>query len=120
MDEFIQSQLADLEKIGISGDLFREVWAEYKKQGKTKQQMQSDLIQYQFMIEQKIQRDNKKRLKREKREREGGHKSKDRKRDKKAKKEKKRGRRSRPEDAGADVESELGMSVSEYSVNLPG
>lgn len=46
MDEFIQSQLADLEKIGISGELFREVWAEYKKQGKSKQQMQSDLIQY--------------------------------------------------------------------------
>lgn len=44
MDEFIQSQLADLEKIGISGELFREVWAEYKKQGKSKQQMQSDLI----------------------------------------------------------------------------
>ena len=37
MDEFIQSQLADLEKIGISGELFREVWAEYKRQGKSKQ-----------------------------------------------------------------------------------
>ena len=46
MDEFIQYQLADLEKIGISGELFREVWEEYKKQGKSKQQMQSDLIQY--------------------------------------------------------------------------
>jgi hypothetical protein len=51
MDEFIQSQMEDLEKIGISGDLFREVWSEYQRQGKSMQQMQSDLIQYQFMIE---------------------------------------------------------------------
>ena len=48
MDEFIQSQLEDLEKIGTSGELFQEVWHEYRKQGKSLQQMQADLIQYQF------------------------------------------------------------------------
>lgn len=29
MDEFIQSQMEDLEKIGTSGALFEEVWQEY-------------------------------------------------------------------------------------------
>lgn len=37
MDEFIQSQLEDLEKIGTSGELFQEVWHEYRKQGKSLQ-----------------------------------------------------------------------------------
>lgn len=27
--------MKDLEEIGISGDLFKEVWQEYKRQGKT-------------------------------------------------------------------------------------
>lgn len=37
IDEFIQTQLEDLEKIGISGNLFKEIYAEYKKEGKTMQ-----------------------------------------------------------------------------------
>ena len=39
IDEFMQSQMADLEMMGISGKLFKEVWREYKKQGKTMQEM---------------------------------------------------------------------------------
>ena len=31
IDEFIQTQMEDLEKIGISGELFREVYQEYKR-----------------------------------------------------------------------------------------
>jgi hypothetical protein len=58
--------MEDLEKIGISGELFKDVWSEYKRQGKTMQQMQHDLIEYQIMIEEKIGKDNKKRLKKEK------------------------------------------------------
>ena len=35
IDEFISMQKEDLEKIGISGELFKDVWQEYKRQGKT-------------------------------------------------------------------------------------
>jgi len=31
IDEFIQTQMEDLEKIGISGELFQDVWQEYKR-----------------------------------------------------------------------------------------
>ena len=31
IDEFIQTQMEDLEKIGISGELFKDVWQEYKR-----------------------------------------------------------------------------------------
>jgi len=53
--------MEDLEKIGISGDLFKDVLAEYRRQGKSIQQMQHDLIEYQIMIEEKIHKDNKKK-----------------------------------------------------------
>ena len=43
--------MEDLEKIGISGDLFKDVLAEYKRQGKSIQQMQHDLIEYQILID---------------------------------------------------------------------
>lgn len=69
IDEFVQMQMVDLEKIGLTGDLFRDVWKEYKRQGKTMQQMQHDLIEYQIMIEQKIIKQNKRKLKKEKRKR---------------------------------------------------
>mmetsp|Transcript_32620 Transcript_32620/g.49879 ORF Transcript_32620/g.49879 Transcript_32620/m.49879 type:complete len:103 (+) Transcript_32620:2187-2495(+) len=46
IDEFIEMQREDLEKIGITGNLFRDVWQEYKRQGKSMQQMQHDLIEY--------------------------------------------------------------------------
>lgn len=67
--------------------------------------MQSDLIQYQFMIEQKIQRANRRRLKKDKKEKDG--KQKDKKRDKKEKKDKKKSRRSRPEEAMEKADEEL-------------
>jgi hypothetical protein len=66
IDEFVQMQSDDLEKIGITGDLFKDVWREYKRQGKTREQMQQDLIEYQIMIEQQIIKQNKKRLRLEK------------------------------------------------------
>lgn len=69
MDEFIQSQLEDLEKIGTSGELFHEVWEEYQKQGKSLQQMQADLIQYQFQIEANLHRKKKKRTAKKRRHR---------------------------------------------------
>lgn len=118
MDEFIQYQLADLEKIGISGELFREVWEEYKRQGKNKQQMQSDLIQYQFMIEQKIQRANRRRLKKEKKEKEG--KPKDKKRDKKEKKDKKKSRRSKPEEAMEQADELTVVEQEQLHLRHPG
>ena len=31
IDEFIQTQMEDLQKIGISGELFKDVWQEYKR-----------------------------------------------------------------------------------------
>jgi len=51
------------ESIGISGELFREILLEYKKQGRTVEEMKQDLLDYQFALEQQIQKENKKRRK---------------------------------------------------------
>ena len=63
---FTAAQLQDFERIGLSGELFKEVRQYYKKQGKSKEQMQIDLIEYQRMIEEQIQKDAKKREKKHK------------------------------------------------------
>ena len=51
---FTVAQLQDFEKIGLSGELFKEVRQYYKTQGKSKEQMQTDLVEYQRMIEEQI------------------------------------------------------------------
>ena len=63
---FTAAQLQDFERIGLSGELFREVRQYYKKQGKSKEQMQMDLLEYQKMIEEQIQKDVKKKEKKHK------------------------------------------------------
>ena len=39
-------QMEDLKNIGITGELFKDVVKEYKRQGKSVKQMQHDLIEY--------------------------------------------------------------------------
>lgn len=79
---FTVAQLQDFEKIGLSGELFKEVRQYYKTQGKSKEQMQTDLVEYQRMIEEQIQKDLKKKDKK--------HKHKDKDKEKKDKSHKKK------------------------------
>lgn len=79
---FTAAQLQDFERIGLSGELFKEVRQYYKKQGKSKEQMQIDLVEYQKMIEEQILKDAKKKDKK--------HKHKDKDKEKKDKTHKKK------------------------------
>ena len=63
MSYFSPQQMDLFESIGISGDLFKEILFEYKKQGRTVEEMKQDLLDYQFSLEQQIQKENKKRRK---------------------------------------------------------
>jgi NTP pyrophosphatase (non-canonical NTP hydrolase) len=82
---FTPSQLLDFERIGLSGELFREVRQYYKQQGKSKEQMVLDLIAYQHNLEAQIAMDAKKKDKKHK------HKDKDKDKEKKKKKKDKQG-----------------------------
>ena len=69
------------------------------------------------MIEQKIQRENRRRIKKEKREKEG--KPKEKKRDKKDKKDKRKDRRSRLEDAKEAKEEQSTLVEAQKAQNKP-
>ena len=42
------------DRIGLTGELFREIRQEYKRQGRSISDMQTDLVEYQLNLEQQI------------------------------------------------------------------